>query len=547
MDGGNADVVEMIQHPRDLARRPFAPSFVVAIAALIVGLLVITPWMVGAFYDDGTYLVLAKALASGQGYRHLNQPGAPAATHFPPGYPAFLAGLLMLAPDFASGVAMGKLANAALLPLAAIGAYTFCRRSIGWAPWPAAVVALLGMTAPGILAMNAALMSETLFLALLFPALIGAEAVARHDRGPAAPFALGALIGALQLVRSIGAPLVGALLLVLLVRRRWRDAALALVGAALVLAPWIGWVATHGHAASPALAFSYGSYREWLQPALDARGSSFVMRVFAHNLSVHGAYLGTRFMLVDSALLRSLAAASFLGAAAFGVVSLRRLVPVTLLFLGGYVALVLTWPFAPDRFYYLLEPFFAICVGAAIARSVTWWAGGRPLPRAVAALVLGAAALVAVGFAHDTIVSVRTRRWEIRQQSVHAALAPVVRWVARYTPPAAVVASDVDPMVYLYTGRRATPIIAYRAEYYLYPMADTAATVLSDTRALLREARPDYAVSRAGAPATRNVLARTLPTLPVQTTLAGVLTRGPAAADSGVVLRLHWTDQAPRR
>lgn len=529
------------------APHPFAPPFVVAVVALIVGLLVVTPWMVGAFYDDGTYLVLAHSLASGHGYRHLNLPGAPEATHFPPGYPAFLAGVLRLAPDFATGIALGKLANAALLPLAALGAYAFCRRTIGWAPWLAAIVALLGMTAPGILAMNAALMSETLFLVLLFPALIGSEAVAKHEGGPGAPVALGALIGALVLVRSIGVPLLGALLLVLVVRRRWRDSALVLAGAGCVVAPWIGWVGMHAHSVSPVLAFSYGPYREWLQPALDARGSSFPVRVFAHNLSVHGLYIGNRFMPVDSAGLRALACASFLCLAAFGVVSLRRIVPVTLLFLGGYVALVLTWPFAPDRFYYLLEPFFVVCVGAAIARSLALWAAGQPRLKGVAALALAAATFVGAGFAYDAVSSVRTRRWEIRQRSVHAALAPVVRWVGGHTSPGAVVAADDDPMVYLYTGRRAMPIINYRAEYYVYPAADSAATVLRDTRTLLTEGRPDYAVIRDGATAVRNVLARALPTLPVQATLAGALSTEDPRPDDGVVLRLHWAAQPPNR
>ncbi|HEX7122734.1 MAG TPA: hypothetical protein VF178_10230, partial [Gemmatimonadaceae bacterium] len=58
----------------------------------------IEPWPVGVFQDDGIYTILGKSLALGEGYRYLNLPGAPPATHYPPGYPLFLALLWRLAP-----------------------------------------------------------------------------------------------------------------------------------------------------------------------------------------------------------------------------------------------------------------------------------------------------------------------------------------------------------------------------------------------------------------------------------------------------------------
>ena len=53
-----------------------------------VGVSIIDGSAVGALRDDSMYLELAKALATGHGYRWLNLPGTPAATHFPPAYPA---------------------------------------------------------------------------------------------------------------------------------------------------------------------------------------------------------------------------------------------------------------------------------------------------------------------------------------------------------------------------------------------------------------------------------------------------------------------------
>ena len=52
----------------------------VGVLALIVGLAVMDRYHVGVFHDDAMYVILAKSLATGQGYRFLNLPGAPAGT-----------------------------------------------------------------------------------------------------------------------------------------------------------------------------------------------------------------------------------------------------------------------------------------------------------------------------------------------------------------------------------------------------------------------------------------------------------------------------------
>ena len=61
------------------------------VIVLLVGLAAIDSLPVGVFYDDGMYVVLAKSIATGHGLHWLNVPGAPPATHFPPGYPLLLA------------------------------------------------------------------------------------------------------------------------------------------------------------------------------------------------------------------------------------------------------------------------------------------------------------------------------------------------------------------------------------------------------------------------------------------------------------------------
>jgi len=94
---------------------------ILMVAVLLAAILSITPWPVGAYEDDAIYTLLAKALATGDGYRMINLPGSPHATHYPPGYPFFLSLLWRIAPDFPDNVVVFKFANAVLLAGGCVG------------------------------------------------------------------------------------------------------------------------------------------------------------------------------------------------------------------------------------------------------------------------------------------------------------------------------------------------------------------------------------------------------------------------------------------
>ena len=80
--------------------------------ALATGIAVVDALPVGVVADDSFYVILARAIAAGEGYRYLNVPGHPAATHFPPGYPALLALLSFVVPAFPASVVAFKALNA---------------------------------------------------------------------------------------------------------------------------------------------------------------------------------------------------------------------------------------------------------------------------------------------------------------------------------------------------------------------------------------------------------------------------------------------------
>ena len=116
----------------DVSRATRLASVFVPLLVFAVAVWAAKPYAVGVFHDDGVYAILAKSLATGQGYRYLHLPGAPAATHYPPGYPIFLSLLWRISPSFPGNVRLLLLANAALLAVAALSLERFTRRTLGW-------------------------------------------------------------------------------------------------------------------------------------------------------------------------------------------------------------------------------------------------------------------------------------------------------------------------------------------------------------------------------------------------------------------------------
>src|SRR5438477_8462030 len=110
--------------------------FFVGAVAFAAGIAAIDSRPVGVVHDDAMYVILARSLATGQGFRYLNLPGAPPATHFPPGYPALLALITWVLPAFPANIVAFKTMNAVLLAIGAVLVTRFARTRVldaGWA------------------------------------------------------------------------------------------------------------------------------------------------------------------------------------------------------------------------------------------------------------------------------------------------------------------------------------------------------------------------------------------------------------------------------
>jgi hypothetical protein len=440
----------------------------VALLALFVATLTITPWPVGVFEDDGIYTVLGKALATGEGYRMINLPGAPHATHYPPGYPFFLSLLWRLAPSFPDNIVVFKFANAVLLSLAAVGAYLFGCERLRLSPFAAAVTAMAGTLSITVLLVTGVVLSEPLFMCLLLPALLVVERSAEKRSVPLAAIG-GALLGAAALVRTIGAVAIPAALVVLLLRRHVRAAVALAAAAALLLVPWQIWVTAYQHEIPPVLAGKYGAYGPWVVDAYREGGLEFALKVAQLNMEDLAHLLGYLFLPLRWTVPTFVASACAAGLILGGLFAARRQIPVTGSFLALYGLVVLLWPYDSDRFVLPLWPLLTIAL-ASSGRALWQWAPSRTPVRLARWVALGLFGGVLAGHAWYNVRGYRQQRWALVQRDAGTKARPFVEWVARYTRIDDVVSTEHDLIVYLYTGRRGVPVSAFVARERVHPL-----------------------------------------------------------------------------
>lgn len=450
----------------------------VAVVVTLVAWWAAEPYVVGVWHDDGVYALLGRAIADGHGFRHLQLPGAPAAVHYPPLYPLLLAALWRLAPSFPDNIAVFLAANALLVGAAAVGACRFLRHRLGWRDDAAALVAVLGTVATPVLALAGALLSESLFLALLWPALLLADRSADDQATAMDALAAGAATGLLMLVRTHAVALLAAVLVVHLVRRRMLLAASALGAAVLVVLPWQVWTLVATPTVAPPLAGAYGSYLGWMLEGVRGGGASFVAATARVNLRELWLLLQDRVVTGGGVPSQLVATTAFIAILLAGAVRLLRRSPVFVAFLAAYLAVVLVWPYAPWRFVWAVWPLLIVCAAAGCQ---TLAAASKTRPRAaLAALVL---LPPSYGMARTEWDAYRTRAWTAPARAAGAQITPIVAWVGANTKPADLVLAEGEQVVSLFTGRRAAPTASFSADEYLH--ARSVAAAVEELRAML--------------------------------------------------------------
>jgi hypothetical protein len=211
-------------------------------------------------------------------------------------------------------------------------------------------------------------------------------------------------------------------------------------------------------------------------------------------------------------------------ALALGVRRVWRGAPTLPGFLAAYLCIIVVWPFAPDRFIWGIWPLLGLLFAAGTADAVAWRPAGRARwPRLA---LLAGLAVAGVGYLRYNAYGYAKGWYDSAQRSAAESARPLVQWVAQNTQPTDVVATDADPLIYLYTGRQAVPNVGWALGDYLQPRA--VGPRRAETRAIIDRYRPRYVlVTSPGAPAAQGVEAMMRDT-PPELRLIAVLSGGGA-------------------
>ncbi|MBI4503594.1 MAG: hypothetical protein HY700_20830, partial [Gemmatimonadetes bacterium] len=422
---------------------PYWPR-ILALLVFALALWAQTDALVGVFYDDGIYVVLAKSLAQGQGYRYLHLPGAPSGVHYPILYPAALGILWRIWPSFPANVALFQIFDSAALAVAAWVIAAQLRRL--------AVPALVqyvfvpaGFAAFPLLTIVGVRFSEPMFLALFAAAVSVADS---DDAGLSRAVVAGVLAGLAALTRSIGVAVVAGVVVGYWLRGRRPQAIVVLAVAAIMVAPWFAWVAAHAHEVDPRLAANYGTY------ATAARQAG-VMGFFAGlDLRALGP-LGRLTVPGQTPWIRYPLSLLLLAVAVWGASLLSRRATALVVALAAYVAIVTVWPFTPDRFMWILVPWAAAFAGLGIVAAYERGRGFR-----VAAIVLSL--VLVAGYLPREVLSLGRREFAATARDISQPDRLVAASIDAGLSADAVIAAEGEAMIYLYTGRTAVPNSLFR-------------------------------------------------------------------------------------
>lgn len=470
---------------------------IAALFTLIVGLSTMTSEIVGIFFDDAVYLLVGKAIAAGEGLVYPHLPGTPAAIHYPPVFPLLLSLIWRVAPEFPANVVWFKLLNPVLVAGAAAGAVRVATQLFGVRPLLAFGVVVAATASVPVHVLTSVVLSEPLFLLLLFPALLATERARTVGGSWVVLAALAA--AALVLTRTIGGVVVIATVLVLAQERRWRVASIYTAVVALALLPWQLFVWRHAPDFVPELRGSFGPYLEWIIEGYRQGGVALLSEVVTKNAVDAWFSVGVMVSPFARGAPREVLTALAVAVIGWGLLAgVRRAASQTAaLALAGYLAFVLIWPYQIERFVWGIWPLILL-VAYDGARDLHARSRAAQRPRLTLAVAVGAAFLVGGHTAYN--VRGFALGWESSaSRGMAARLLPIVQYVnSDPRLKGKIISTEASPLVALYSGEIVVPaeILAVRDHVAEKSRAERAAII----GAIDRRFRPDAYVLMSNGP-----------------------------------------------
>ncbi|MFM8874482.1 MAG: hypothetical protein ACKOGC_00300, partial [Anaerolineae bacterium] len=171
---------------------------------------------IGTSYDDAKYIILAESLASGQGYELINFPRPQIERNFPPGWPLVLAPFTLV---FPKNYDVLKVVSLVLWLASIFLVYKLFSKRLT-SPYLEILTVLVALN-PLLVGSSVTVMSES---AYLFFSLLALLILDRTDGKHIGWILLAAFLAFYsQQIRSIGIALTTSLLVILLLKRRFKD------------------------------------------------------------------------------------------------------------------------------------------------------------------------------------------------------------------------------------------------------------------------------------------------------------------------------------
>jgi hypothetical protein len=449
----------------------------------------------GLMVDDAWYMMLARALASGEGYRLVNSPTTPILPLYPPGFPAILS-LGFLAGDFPRNVWLLKSVSMAAMAVTGWLTFIHLHRDRGVPRQVAACGAAAVTLTPALVFLaTSTVMSEPVFtLSQLCAVMLLHRSVnARPDTDTQLLPALAGLVSvATVLIRTAGIGVLVAGAILFARERYWKGMTVFCVAAVIALAPWMLYSRANKATVEARMAhrgsivYEYGE-QFWMRWAgaptsgaitvadLPGRITTNLIDVFGRSIAgivmptvfrgqtesgeevvslggvagLSAASMGgPRATIILSCLFTAIIIVGFIDAVRHRITVVEILVPVSL-------AITLLWPFWSFRFVLPLTPYLVFYLLAGLRGLHAWLAPATPDPwrisRIAILVILGLHVYDHVGYIlHVRTASITQKdEWLVHSGEVDAALA----WMSENLPDEVTVASTNPALVYLRTGR----------------------------------------------------------------------------------------------
>lgn len=461
--------------------KDFFIAMVLLVVTLLTGSLCMVPGVAGVYHDDGIYIATAKSLASGHGYRLINLPGAPLQTKYPPLYPVLLAFIWKLWPAFPDNLLAMQWLTLLMSGLSVSLCYYYAAK-YGYFSRPVALAAaLFCATSHFVLYYSTLPLSEMPFACLLCLALFSLDNFLRtRSPTPVATFFLILLLTVPFLTRTIGVALIPVALIVLFLRHRlsWSLG----VGSGLIVSAWLVWAAIQPKPLDP-FAVYYTSYASWWLQLIGIKNELRVVALnFLYLLNSVGS-LGTTVIPRLASFEPTLGwlTIPFGASSLVGIYLGVRNWQILPCFLSAYLLIVILWPWPPSRF---VIPILIFLLGYSLNWIWNLMATGRGLraKKGMAALIC---AILLIGNVWETCRVAQFNRRMHYPSLIAASETPVAwssfsnifSWIKANTRPTDVIASPLDSMVFLYTGRVAFRPFAMRPTSLFYGDSTPPATV----------------------------------------------------------------------